>query len=148
RRWAHFWGAAGEGPQRLRWRVVVLPHDLSPSEPAELDSRFVRGFATEAGGRASHTAIMAGALEIPAVVGLGKLLTDVSGGDLVIVDGNHGLVVIDPDEETLARYEVTRRTFRSFETGLESLPDLPGETKCGARLEHSGHSEFAHDGLH
>src|SRR5262245_8108404 len=73
-------GAAREQPQQLRSPVIVLAHDLSPSETAALDSRFVRGFATEAGGRASHTAIMAGALEIPAVVGLGRFVTDVSGG--------------------------------------------------------------------
>ena len=61
----------------------------------------VHAFATEAGGRASHTAIMAGVLEIPAVVGLGKFLTDVSGGDEVIVDGNRGVLILNPDEETL-----------------------------------------------
>jgi signal transduction protein with GAF and PtsI domain len=78
----------------------------------------VHAFATEAGGRASHTAIMAGALEIPAVVGLGKFVTDVSGGDLVIVDGNHGVLILEPDEATLRRYEDTRTNFQSFETQL------------------------------
>src|SRR5438552_404185 len=98
-------GQRREGMRDLKEPVVVLAHDLTPSETAALDPHMVHAFATEAGGRASHTAIMAGALEIPAVVGLGKFLNDISGGDLVIVDGNHGVVILDPDEETLAAYE-------------------------------------------
>src|SRR5262249_48633576 len=83
-------GTRGEQLRQLSDPVVVLARDLSPSETATLDRSKVHAFATEAGGRASHTAIMAGALEIPAVVGLGRFLTDVSGGDMIIVDGNRG----------------------------------------------------------
>ena len=61
------------------------------------------GFATEVGGRTSHTAILAGALEIPAIVGLGRCLAEISGGETVILDGDHGRVIIDPDDETLAQ---------------------------------------------
>src|SRR5262249_48206904 len=128
--------------------VVVLAHDLTPSETAAMDPTKVHAFATEAGGRTSHTAIMAGALEIPAVVGLGKFVTDVSGGDLVIVDGNAGLLIIDPDQETLARYEATSRSFRSFESNLEQLRDLPAETKDGARITLLGNIEFPHEAEH
>ena len=81
-------GQRREQLSQLRAPVIVLAHDLTPSEAATLDTTRVHAFATEAGGRASHTAIMAGALEIPAVVGLGEFVNDVSGGDLVIVDGN------------------------------------------------------------
>ena len=84
--------------------VIVLAHNLTPSETANLDREFVRGFVTEIGGPGSHTAIVAEGLEIPAVVGTGPFLTDVSGGDLVIIDGDQGLVILQPDEETLARY--------------------------------------------
>jgi phosphoenolpyruvate-protein phosphotransferase (PTS system enzyme I) len=70
--------------------VIVLAHDLTPSETAQLDPQTVHAFATESGGPTSHTAIMAGALEIPAVVGIGRFLPDVSAGDLVIVDGRQG----------------------------------------------------------
>ncbi|HQU45008.1 MAG TPA: phosphoenolpyruvate-utilizing N-terminal domain-containing protein, partial [Pirellulales bacterium] len=83
--------------------VLVLAHNLTPSETANLDRRYVRGFVTEIGGAGSHTAIVAEALEIPAVVGTGPFLSDVSGGDLVIIDGDQGLVVLHPDEETIAR---------------------------------------------
>src|SRR5438876_90275 len=69
------------------------------------------GCATQAGGRAAHTAIMAGALEIPAAAGLNAFVTDVAGGDLVIVDGNRGLLILDADPETLARYETARTSY-------------------------------------
>jgi phosphotransferase system enzyme I (PtsI) len=108
----------------------------------------VHAFATEAGGRASHTAIMAGALEIPAVVGLGKFLNDVSGGDLVIVDGNHGVVILNPDEETRARYESSRKDFRKFEDRLGELRDLPAETRDGVRITLLGNIEFPPEAVH
>ena len=74
--------------------VIVLAHNLTPSETANLDRRFVQGFATELGGPGSHTAIVAEGLEIPAVVGLGPFLADVSGGEPVILDGNQGVVIL------------------------------------------------------
>ncbi|HEY1861996.1 MAG TPA: phosphoenolpyruvate-utilizing N-terminal domain-containing protein, partial [Gemmataceae bacterium] len=130
----HLLGERREQLRDLKQPVVVLAHDLTPSETAALDPRMVHAFATEAGGRASHTAIMAGALEIPAVVGLGKFLNDVSGGDLIIVDGNHGVVILDPDEETLALYESSRKDFRKFEDRLGELRDLPAQTRDGVRI--------------
>src|SRR5262249_22249406 len=74
----HLLGQRREALRTLKERVVILPHDLTPSETATLDRGHVHAFATEAGGRASHTAIMAAGMEIPAVVGLGKFVTDVS----------------------------------------------------------------------
>src|SRR5207248_2609993 len=126
-------GQRREQLTQLNEAVIVLARDLTPSETAALDPKMVHAFATEAGGRASHTAIMAGALEIPAVVGLGEFVNDVSGGDLVIVDGNRGLLILDPDEETLARYESARSTYRTFETRLEELRDKPAVTRDGVR---------------
>ena len=90
--------------------VIVLAHNLTPSETANLDREFVRGFVTEVGGPGSHTAIVAEGMEIPAVVGTGPFLTDVSGGDT----GDHrrrpGLVILQPDEETIARYRARGRS--------------------------------------
>jgi phosphoenolpyruvate-protein phosphotransferase (PTS system enzyme I) len=126
--------------------VVVLAHDLTPSETASLDTDRVFAFATEVGGRASHTAIVAGVLEIPAVVGLGKFVTDVSGGDTVIVDGNKGLLILNPDAETLVRYEATRSSFRTFASSLGSLRDLPAETRDATRIHLYGNIEFPHEG--
>jgi phosphotransferase system enzyme I (PtsI) len=101
--------------------VLVLAHNLTPSETANLDRRFVRGFVTEIGGAGSHTAIVAEALEIPAVVGTGPFLSDVSGGDVVIIDGDQGLVILHPDEETIARYRHELEERRTMTARLESL---------------------------
>jgi phosphotransferase system enzyme I (PtsI) len=91
---------------------------------------------------------MAGALEIPAVVGLGKFITDVSGGDLVIVDGNRGVVILNPDEETQERYEQARSSLRSFESRLGELRDLPAVTRDGTRIFLLGNIEFPHEATH
>jgi phosphoenolpyruvate-protein phosphotransferase (PTS system enzyme I) len=141
-------GERREQVKGLRQPVIILAHDLTPSETAALDPKMVHAFATEAGGRASHTAIMAGALEIPAVVGLGEFVSDVSGGDLVIVDGNRGLLILDPDEETLARYESARTTYRTQETRLEELRDKPAVTRDGVRVHILGNIEFPHEAAH
>src|SRR5437762_6659897 len=141
-------GHRREQIQHLTEPVIVLAHDLTPSETAALDRTKVFAFATEAGGRASHTAIMAGALEIPAVVGLGRFVIDVSGGDQVIVDGNRGVLILNPDEETLERYERTRSSFRTFETQLGELRDLPAETRDGVRIPLLGNIEFPQEASH
>src|SRR5262249_9143105 len=86
--------------------------------------------------------------EIPAVVGLGKFVTDVSGGDLVIVDGNRGLLVLNPDPPTLERYEQTRSNFRSFETSLVGLRDLPAQTRDRVRIPLHGNIEFPQESGH
>src|SRR5260370_22694791 len=127
----HLLGQQRENVHDLKQPVIIVARDLTPSETAAMDRRMVHAFATEAGGRASHTAIMAGALEIPAVVGLGKFVTGVSGGDLLIVDANEGVVILDPDEQTLRLYESTQSSFRKFETQLGELRDFPAETRAG-----------------
>jgi phosphotransferase system enzyme I (PtsI) len=138
----HLLGQRREQLRHLSTPVIVLAHDLTPSETATLDPHCVHAFATETGGRASHTAIVAGVLDIPAVVGLGKFITDVSGGDLVIVDGHDGLLIIDPDEETLRRYEQVRVSFQSHESRLNELRHLPAQTRDGVRVALYGNIEF------
>lgn len=142
----HLLGHRREELGSLREPVIVLAHDLTPSETAGLDPQRVFAFATEAGGRASHTAIVAGVLEVPAVVGLGKFVTDVSGGDLVIVDGHQGLLIVDPDEETLARYRELEKSSRIRESRLGELRYLPAQTKDGTRIWLFGNIEFPHEG--
>ena len=135
-------GERREQLAHLTERVIVLAHDLTPSQTASLDRQHVLGFATELGGRTGHTAIVARAMEIPAVVGLGEIEPDVSGGDTVILDGNHGMVILGPDEETLAKYRDAEKGFRKFEASLASLRDLPAETKDGVRVRLMGNIEF------
>jgi phosphoenolpyruvate-protein phosphotransferase (PTS system enzyme I) len=121
--------------------VIVLAHDLTPSETAQLP-RQVLAFATESGGPTSHTAILAGALDIPAVVGIGRFLSDVSGGDLVIVDGFKGLLIVDPDDATIAEYEQLRREHLAKVDPYLSIKDSPPVTRDGVRISLLGNIEF------
>ncbi len=146
---SHLVGEQGGDPlQNLQEPIILLAHDLTPSQTANLNPRMVYAFATEAGGKASHTAIMAGVLEIPAVVGLGRTLMDVSGGDEVIVDGNRGVVILNPDEETRERYLVLQRQFGNFAKRLDELRELPAETKDGVRAVLLGNIEFPQESGH
>lgn len=141
-------GRRREEMSRLTSPVLILAHDLTPSETANLDRQFVRGFVTEVGGAGSHTAIVAEALEIPAVVGTGPFLTDVSGGELVIIDGDQGLVILRPDEETVLRYRQEAEQHRSLAARLETIRDLPAETADGVRIQLLGNIEFPHEAEH
>lgn len=118
----------------LEEEVVVVAYDLSPADTALMHRERVIGFATDVGSRTSHTAIMARSLEIPAVVGLKDITQRVRRGDLVIVDGDEGVVVINPDEETLVRYRSRLERLRAFERELAQLKDLPAETLDGFRV--------------
>ncbi|HEX4143118.1 MAG TPA: phosphoenolpyruvate--protein phosphotransferase [Pirellulales bacterium] len=122
--------------------VIVLAHNLTPSETANLSPEFVVGFATEVGGPGSHTAIVAEALEIPAVIGTGLFLSDVSGGDPIIIDGDQGLVILQPDEETIARYRHEVEEHRNRAARLKSLRDLPAVTADGQHVALYGNIEF------
>jgi len=128
--------------------VIVLAHNLTPSETANLNRAFVRGFATEIGGPGSHTAIVAEGLEITAIVGIGPFLTEVSGGDLVIIDGDNGLVILQPDEETIAHYRHEAEEAVSRAARLETLRELPAETADKVRIELLGNIEFPHEVQH
>ncbi len=138
----HLLGSSREELSQLTAPVIVLAHNLTPSETASMDTRFVLGFATEAGGRTSHTAILAGAIELPAVVGVGVFLSDVSGGDSVIIDGNHGAVIIDPDEPTLQKYRDSEQRAKSVAARLSSLKPVRAETKDGTRVKVFSNIEF------
>jgi len=135
-------GRGREELAHLSSHVVVLAHDLTPGETASLDRRFVLGFVTEVGGPGGHTAIIAEAMELPAVVGVGAFLSDVSGGDLVIIDGHHGRVVIDPDPPTLADYRHQAEAHRVQAGRLAALRDLLTETRDGTRIELCANIEF------
>lgn len=135
-------GRQREDLRNLNEDVVIIAHDLTPSQTASLDRDHVVGFATDAGGRTSHTAILARALGIPAVVGLNDLTADVSAGDTLIIDGNNGAVVINPDEETLQQIREKRDQFQQFEHGLDELRDLPAVTSDGVRVSLLANIEF------
>jgi phosphotransferase system enzyme I (PtsI) len=122
--------------------VVVIAYDLSPSDTATMHKKNVIGFATDIGGRTSHTAIMAKSLEIPAVVGLEEVTRNVKNGDMLIVDGIHGIVIINPDKATIRKYELQKEKFVKLEKGLATLKDLPSETKDGHKVVLSANIEL------
>jgi phosphotransferase system enzyme I (PtsI) len=111
--------------------VVVIAHDLLPSQTAALDRKHVVGFATDVGGRTSHTAIVARAMGIPAVVGLGNITAEVNAGDTIIIDGTRGVVIVNPDAEQLAEHREAGKKFIKFEQDLAVLADLPAVTRDG-----------------
>ncbi len=115
--------------------VVLIAHDLMPSDAIAMNKRMVRAIATDAGGRTSHTAILARSFEIPSVLGLSYVSRMAENGDTIIVDGNHGTVIIDPDEATLARYERESRDWQRHEVQLMRLQDLRAETRDGKLID-------------
>jgi phosphotransferase system enzyme I (PtsI) len=139
-------GEKREELNNLTEEVIVVAHDLSPSQIASLDTTKVKGFITDIGSRSSHSAIVARALGIPAVVGLGTATVDVFGGDRVIVDGNRGTVIIRPDEDTIEEYQSIEKDFHVFEEKLSSeLKDLPAVTLDGREISILGNIEFPRD---
>ncbi len=135
-------GQKREDLLHLQQNVVVIAHDLLPSQTAALDKVHVRGFATDVGGRTSHTAIVARAMGIPAVVGLGNLTSEVSGGDTVIIDGTNGVVIVNPDPDQLLEYREFDRRNQEAEIVLSGLRDLPGETTDGHHVMLQANIEF------
>ena len=125
---------------------IVVARDLSPADTAILfHDRKVAGLVTDAGGITSHTAIVARALEIPAVVGAGKATTTAERGDWIVVDGGRGLVVVNPSAGERADYEAARIRQMEREAELARLKDLPAETVDGVRLRMLGNIEFGEE---
>lgn len=111
--------------------VIIIAKDLTPSDTATMKKEKVLGFATDVGGRTSHTAIMARSLEIPAVVGTGDVTQNVAGGEIAIVDGNEGIVIINPSDDILKEYEDKLNKYKIKIEKLKELKDLPAVTTDG-----------------
>lgn len=118
--------------------TIVVAHDLTPSDTAQLDKTKVKGFITNIGGRTSHSAIMARTLEIPAVVGLGDITSVVKNGDRVIVDGIEGIAIINPDEATIKAYEAKIEAFAAEKEELKKLLNVKVVDKSGKHIEVCG----------
>ena len=131
-----------EDLSNLKHDVIVIARDLLPSQTAKFDKTHVKGFATDVGGRTSHTAIVARAMGIPAVVGLGDITSLVSGGDTLIIDGNAGVVIINPDEEQLAEFREAERSRERLEIELATLANLPAQTTDGHVVSMQANIEF------
>jgi phosphotransferase system enzyme I (PtsI) len=123
--------------------VIIVAHDLTPSQLVMLDrSKRLLGFATDVGGTTSHTAIIAAGLDIPAVVGLEDITSHVSSGDTLVIDGLHGVVVINPDKAQRDGYAAEAAHLNEVRATLDELRDLRAETKDGVVIEIHGNIEF------
>lgn len=141
----HLIGKARDDLNRIEHSAVVIAHDLTPSQTASLDRNKIKGIATDAGGLTSHTAILAHALGIPAIVGLEDITSSVSTGDTVIIDGQRGVIIIDPDAEQLmqARKEADRMV--AFEDQLGEIRELPADTRDGTPINLQANIEFPYE---
>lgn len=132
---AHLLGASFPNPALIDEEVIVIANDLTPSDTAQLNRAFVQGFATDTGGRTSHSAIMARSLEIPAVVGTKEVTTSVKQGDMVVIDGIEGNVVINPSDKDLEFYREKQETFAKQKKEWAKLKDEPTRTSDGDQVD-------------
>jgi len=114
--------------------MIIVAHDLSPADTILLNLKRVIGFATDMGGKTSHTAIVARSLEIPAVVGLEDITTYIGGGEKVIIDGTQGVVIVEPSRATVKEYQLRQQHYRYLERELLKYAPLKAETQDGYHL--------------
>lgn len=132
---AHLLGVELPNPSMIDESVVIVGNDLTPSDTAQLNKEFVQGFVTNIGGRTSHSAIMSRSLEIAAVVGTKSVAKEVKQGDMVIVDGITGDVIVDPTEDELIAYQNKRERFFEDKKELQKLRDAETVTIDGEHAE-------------
>ncbi len=135
-------GEEQESLAEINERGIIVAHELSPADTTELNINMVMGFITDVGGRTSHTAIMAQALEIPAIVGLETATDVVADGDLLIVDGNTGDVIINPDDSEIIFYQEKQLQHEEFKSSMARRSHLPATTLDGRRIAVKGNIEF------
>jgi len=124
---------------------IIVAQDLSPADTAQMKIERVLGFATDIGGKTSHTAIVAQAIEIPAVVGLESITSIVHTNDDIIVDGSSGLVIVNPDPEMLIRYKDKKKDYQHIQEDFLKDANLPAITKDNYRVEIGGNIEFSEE---
>ncbi|OSX53881.1 phosphoenolpyruvate--protein phosphotransferase [Anoxybacillus ayderensis] len=132
---AHLLGVTISNPSMVTEEVVVIAEDLTPSDTAQLNRKYVKGFTTDIGGRTSHSAIMARSMEIPAVVGTKEATATIQNGDIVIIDGLDGEVIVNPTEEIIAQYEQKRAAFAAQKAEWAKLVHEQTTTKDGHHVE-------------
>lgn len=128
-------GIADQDIGNLDSDVIIVAHDLTPSDTALMDKKHVKGFVTNIGGRTSHTAIMARSLEIPAVLGLCDITEKVRDGEVIVVDGNAGTVIVSPDENTRSNYYEKIEKDNRDKNELKKIANLPSVTLDGKHIE-------------
>lgn len=132
---AHLLQVSFPDPALIDEEVIIIAEDLTPSDTAQLNKQFVKGFTTDIGGRTSHSAIMARSLEIPAVVGTKSITTSAANDVMIIVDGIEGTVIIDPTEDELATYKAKQEAFEQQKLEWAKLKNEPTITTDGVHVE-------------
>lgn len=132
---SHILGVELPNPSMIDESVVIVGNDLTPSDTAQLNKEFVQGFATNIGGRTSHSAIMSRSLEIPAIVGTKSMTQEVKQGDMIIVDGLNGDVIVNPTEDELIAYQDKRERYFADKKELQKLRDADTVTVDGVHAE-------------
>ncbi|HCG2312228.1 TPA: phosphoenolpyruvate--protein phosphotransferase [Staphylococcus aureus] len=132
---SHILGIELPNPSMIDESVVIVGNDLTPSDTAQLNKEFVQGFATNIGGRTSHSAIMSRSLEIPAIVGTKSITQEVKQGDMIIVDGLNGDVIVNPTEDELIAYQDKRERYFADKKELQKLRDADTVTVDGVHAE-------------
>ncbi|HDA2752621.1 TPA: phosphoenolpyruvate--protein phosphotransferase [Staphylococcus aureus] len=132
---SHILGVELPNPSMIDESVVIVGNDLTPSDTAQLNKEFVQGFATNIGGRTSHSAIMSRSLEIPAIVGTKSITQEVKQGDMIIVDGLNGDVIVNPTEDELIAYQDKRERYFADKKELQKLRDADTVTVDSVHAE-------------
>lgn len=141
----HLLGATSFDLKTLTEEVIIVADDLTPSDTAQLNRQFVKGFITNKGGRTSHTAIMANSMEIPAIVGTKQATVEIENGDYVIVDAIRGIIMIDPSEELIQQYHLEKREFEAQKTEWTKLVHERTRSKDGHPIELAANIEAPND---
>src|SRR3989338_7584180 len=129
----------------IKEEVIIIAHDLAPTDTAQMVKDKVLGFLTDIGGKTSHTAIVARSLEIPAVVGLENITQKVNAGDTLIIDGTSGMVVINPSKKVIRDYEKKKGQYSDYEKLLHHYKKLPAEMLDGRRVRLMGNIEMVEE---
>lgn len=132
---AHLLGVELPNPSLIDHEVVIVAHDLTPSDTAQLNKKYVKGFVTDIGGRTAHSAIMARSLELPAVVGTDSITKDAKDGDKLIVDGLNGAAILNPSDEDVKHYEKLASDFAAEKAEWEKLKDESTVTADGKHFD-------------
>lgn len=141
----HLVGAQDIKISDINKRVILVAHDISPAEASQIQLERIKGFVTDRGGKDSHTGIIAKALHIPAVLGLEKATLSVKHDDILIVDGSSGIVIVNPDEDTLFKYEEKGARYERYRAGLARETNLPAITLDGEKFSLTANMEMVEE---
>jgi len=138
-------GVTGENISAIEKRVILVAHDLTPAETSQIQLEKIKGFVTDRGGKSSHTSIIAKTLELPSVQGLENATGKIRHDDFLVVDGSAGIVIINPSEESLFKYEARKTQFELYQAEIARKSHLSAETRDGYRLNLMGNIELAEE---